>query len=53
MQKLNTENLTVLLKSLDETNEDALIMKAEVYWSLGQFEESKLLLNRMGDAELV
>jgi hypothetical protein len=52
MYKKHTENLTALLKILNEIDNDELIMKAEVYRNLGQFEESKNLLNRITDANL-
>jgi hypothetical protein len=52
MYKKHTENLTALLNILNETDKDELIMKAEVYRNLGQFEESKNLLNRITDTNL-
>lgn len=47
MQKLNTENLIVLLKILDEADDNDLLMKAEIFRQLGWFDESRELLNRM------
>lgn len=52
MEQLNSENLTALLKILDETDTNELLTKAEVYRNLSQFEESKELLSRINDPEL-
>jgi hypothetical protein len=52
MQRLNAENFTALLKILDESDNNELILKAEVYCSLGQFEERKQLLDRISDGDL-
>lgn len=49
MQKLNTENLIALLKILNETDDNDLLMKAEIFRQLGWFDESSELLNRMSN----
>ena len=49
MQKLNTENLIALFKILDETDDNDLLMKTEIFRQLGWFDESKQLLNRMSN----
>jgi hypothetical protein len=48
--RLNTENLTALLKILDETDKNEILMKVEVLRNLMQFDASFKLLNRMNDA---
>jgi len=52
MQKLNTENLIVLFKILDEADDNDLLMKAEIFRQLSWFDESRQLLNRMSNADL-
>jgi hypothetical protein len=52
MQKLNTENLIALIKILDETDDNDLLMKAEIFRQLGWFDESKQLLYRMNNNTL-
>lgn len=52
MHEKNTENLTALLKILNETQDDQLLMKSEVFRNLGLFEESRELLSRITDTEL-
>ena len=52
MEQLNSENLTALLKILDENDTNELLTKAEVHRNLGQFEKSKELLDRINDPEL-
>ena len=52
MLDLNTKNLTALLKLLDESDQNDLLMKAEILRNLGWFEESKLLLDRISDGDL-
>jgi hypothetical protein len=52
MQKLNAENLIALLKILDESDNNELLMKAEALRNLGQFEESKQLLDRISDNDI-
>lgn len=46
------ENLQALLLLLDESDEDDLIMKAEVYRELRAWPQAEALLNRVGTAEL-
>ena len=53
MQKLNTENLILLLTLLNEANENDLLMKAEVLRNLGRFEESRHLLNKVESPDLI
>ena len=53
IQNLSTENLTTLLKILNETDNITLLMKAEVHRNLGQFEENRELLNRINDPQIV
>jgi len=52
MQDLNTKNLTVLLKLLDESDQNDLLMKVEILRNLGWLDESKLLLDRISDSDL-
>ena len=52
MEQLNNENLTALLKILDESDINELLMKAEVYRNLMQFDASFKLLNGMKDPNL-
>jgi len=52
MHEKNTENLTALLKLINETDDEELLMKAEVCRNLGLFDESKALLNRIADPDL-
>jgi hypothetical protein len=52
MKQMNTENLTSLLIMLDDTDNNELLMKVEVFRNLGEFEASKELLNRMKDPNL-
>jgi len=52
MKQMNTENLTALLKMLDDTDNNELMMKVEVTRNLGQFEASRELLNIMNDLNL-
>ncbi len=52
MQKLNTKNLIALLKILDESDNNELLMKAEVLRNLGQFKESKQLFDRISDDDM-
>ena len=52
MEKLNTENLTALSKLLSESDENDLLMKAEILRNLGQFEESRQILERVKDLSL-
>ena len=52
MQDLNTKNLTALLKLLDESDQNDLLMKAEILRNLGWLHESKLLLDRISDGDL-
>jgi hypothetical protein len=47
MEKLNNENLIKLLKILDGTDNNELLMKVEILRNLGQFDESRDLLKRM------
>ena len=53
MQNLNTENLYALIKLLDESDQNELLMKAEILRNLGWFEESKQLLDRILDSGLL
>ena len=53
MQKLNTENLILLLTLLNEADENDLLMKAEVLRNLGRFEESRQLLDKVKNPDLV
>jgi len=53
MQDLNAENLTALLKLLDESDQNDLLMKAEVLRNLGWFVESKQLLDKINDVGLM
>jgi hypothetical protein len=53
MQNLNNENLTRLLTLLNESDENDLLMKAEVLRNLGRFEESKLLLIKVKNPDLI
>ena len=53
MQDLNTKNLIALLKLLDESDQNDLLMKAEILRNLGWFDESKLLLDRIIDVDLI
>ena len=52
MHDLNAKNLLALLKLLDESDQNDLLMKAEILRNLGWFEESKLLLDRISDGDL-
>jgi hypothetical protein len=52
MKQMNTENLIALLIMLDDTDNNELLMKVEVFRNLGEFEVSKELLNRMEDPNL-
>jgi len=52
-QDLNAENLTALLKLLDESDQNDLLMKAEVLRNLGWFVESKQLLDKINDVGLM
>jgi len=52
MQKLNIENLIALIKILDETDDNDLMMKAEIFRQLIWFVESRQLLDRMNNADL-
>jgi hypothetical protein len=52
MKKLNTENLIGLLKILDETDDNDLLMKAEIFRQLDWFDESRQLLNIMDNTDL-
>jgi hypothetical protein len=47
MQKLNAENLILLLTLLNKADENDLLMKAEVLLNLGRFEENRLLLYKV------
>ena len=47
VKELYTENLIVLLKILDEADDNDILMKAEIFRQLGWFDESRELLNRM------
>ena len=53
MQKLNTENLILLLTLLNESDENDLLMKAEVLRNLGRFDESRQLLDKVKNADLI
>jgi hypothetical protein len=53
MQDLNTKNLLALLKLLDESDQNDLLMKAEILRNLVWFDESKLLLDRIRDVDLI
>ena len=52
-QKLNAENLILLLTLLNEADENDLLMKAEVLRNLGRFEESRLLLDKVTNPDLI
>ena len=47
MERMNNENLILLLPLLDESDENDLIMKAEALRCLGRFEESIQLLAKV------
>ena len=53
MESLNTENLILLLTLLNEADENDLLMKAEVLRNLGRFEESRLLLDKVNNPDLI
>ena len=53
MESLNTENLILLLTVLNEADENDLLMKAEVLRNLGRFEESRLLLDKVKNPDLI
>ena len=53
MQKLNAENLILLLTLLNESDENDLLMKAEVLRNLGRFDESRQLLDKVKNADLI
>jgi len=53
MLDLNSTNFCALLKLLDESDENDLIMKAEVYRNPGQFEESKRHPDRINYGDLM
>jgi len=53
MEDLNTKNLIDLIKLLGESDQNDLLMRVEILRSLGWFEESKLLLDRISDVGLV
>jgi hypothetical protein len=53
MQKLNNENLILLLTLLNESDENDIFMKAEVLRNLSRFEESKQLLDKAKDPDLI
>jgi hypothetical protein len=52
MKNLHTGNIILLLTLLNESDENDLLMKAEVLRNLGRFEESKLLLDKVKDPDL-
>jgi hypothetical protein len=52
-QDLNAKNLTALLKLLDESDQNDLLMKAEVLRNIGWFVESKQLLDKINDVGLM
>jgi hypothetical protein len=52
MRRLNSENLVALVKILDETKKNELLMKVDVYRNLGLFDKSRELLNRIVDPDL-
>jgi len=53
LQDLNSTNLCALLKLLDESDQNNLLMKTEILRNLGWFEESKQLLDRIKDSGLL
>jgi hypothetical protein len=53
MQNLNTENLILLSTLLNESDENDLLMKAEVFRNLGRFEESRQLLDKVESPDLI
>ena len=53
MQDLNTENLYALIKLLDESDQNELLMKVEILRNLGWFDESKLLLDTISNVDLM
>ena len=53
MQKLNAENLILLLTLLNESDENDLLMKAEVLRNLGRFDESRQLLDKVTNPDLI
>jgi len=53
MESLNTENLILLLTLLNEADENDLLMKAEVLLNLGRFDESRQLLDKVKNPDLI
>jgi len=53
LQDLNITNLYALLNLLDESDQNDLLMKAEILRNLGWFEESKQLLDRIKESGLL
>jgi len=53
MESLNTENLIFLLTLLNKADENDLLMKAKVLRNLGRFEESRLLLDKVKNPDLI
>lgn len=51
-KNLNTENLILLLTLLNESDENDLLMKAEVLRNLGRFDGSRLLLDKVKNPDL-
>jgi len=52
-KNLNTENLILLLTLLNESDENDLLMKAEVLRNLGRFEESRQVLDKVTNPDLI
>ena len=52
MEQMHNENLIALLKIFDEKDNNELLMKAEVYRNLGQFDAGRELLKRINDPNL-
>ena len=52
IEQMNTENLSALLKILNDSDNNELLMKVEILRNLGEFEASRELLNRMNDPNL-
>ena len=53
MHDLNVKNLLALLKLLTESDQNDLLMKAEILRNLGWFDKSKQLLDRISDSNLM
>jgi len=52
MKNLHTENLILLLTLLNESDENDLLMKAEVLRNLGRFDESRQVLDKVTNPDL-